>query len=112
MQAEITAYTRTGFARHFELRDVVSREIADLTGFSFLFTVKATRDQASPSVEASLANGRITIDDDGMGFTLDLPGAAFSAMAPGRYLCALVCYAPGGGDETLLEGRLTLVKSL
>lgn len=110
---EITAFTRTGFSRHLHLRDVDTKAYVDLTGFDFLFRVKAARDQAVPDIEATIGNGRITLDADAMGFTIDLPGSAFATMTPGtRYYHSLVCYAPGGADETLFEGRMILVQSL
>ena len=94
MNIDLTSYSDSDLVQSYVYQTVAGEKI-DLTGYSLRMMVRKRANDATAEFECSTINGRIWYNDAVNGaFTLQIPVAILTTLAPGTYDQSLIASAP------------------
>lgn len=86
--------------------------LVDLTGYTARSQIRATADAATPLIELTTANGRITLGNAAGTITLTISASDTAALTAGRGVYDLELVAANGTVTRLLQGVVTISRNI
>ncbi|HEY8356696.1 MAG TPA: hypothetical protein VIL30_04465 [Ramlibacter sp.] len=85
----------------------------DLTGSAFRAQLRTTADTLAVALDASTSNGRMVIADAPGGIlSWNVAPEVLEDMEPGTYVYDIVWTTPGGVEDTIVDGTITLKRGV
>ena len=105
---DMTIWQGATFQRVFTWRVGTPAANVNLTGYTARMQLRISSDAATPALEATTENGRITLGGAAGTVTLDLPATVTAALPANQYAYDLELVSGSGQVTRLLEGFATV----